>query len=96
MNRLDHIPKGSYCYTFIDDKHYYCPFSSYIEDEGVIIPYCTFLNKGGIDNSTTDEEFDILEKKYGSIDKVWEKYPLDLLWDSVKECGENYGDDLDE
>jgi hypothetical protein len=83
------IPKGSYCYTYVDNKYVYCPFHKTIDDNGVKLPFCTFLNKGGIDNSTTDEDFKILEKKYGSEDEVWKKYPLDLLWDSVKECGEN-------
>ena len=44
---------------------------------------------GGINDSTCSCIYDKLEKKYGSDEAVWEKYPLDLLWDQVKECGEN-------
>lgn len=101
------IPEGVYCYVpdleknankDKDDLTFYikhCPYISTIEDEGVILPYCKFLELGGINNSTSEEGFDKLEAKYGE-DGIWEKYPLDLLWDSVKQCGENSDyDDFD-
>ena len=95
------IPEGVYCYVADieknenkdeDDHTYYikrCPYWSYIEDEGVDICHCSFLEKGCVPNGTSDEDYEKLEKKYGSLEKVLEKYPLDLLWDQVKECGEN-------
>ena len=91
MNQKDKslIPTGPYCYTYVDGKFQYCPFFTNIEDEGVSLPFCNYLEMGGIDNEASEESFDILEKKYGSADAVFEKYPLMLLWDSVKECGEN-------
>ena len=81
MNK-DVIPKGFYCYK----GGYICPYYTTIKDEGVYIPYCKFLKLGSVDNQTTKPEFEILKKKYGSAKKVFEKYPLDLLWDMVKEC----------
>ncbi len=95
------IPKGPYCYVLDfeknankekDDTKYYtktCPYWSYVEDDGVKICHCSFLNEGGIPNETSEEDFEKLSKKYGSDDAVWKKYPLNLLWDQVKECGEN-------
>ena len=82
------IPKGVYCYTCIDNKFVYCPYFSTIEDEGVKITYCKFLKQGDMGN-ITNREFDTLVKKYGSEENLWKKYPLGLLWDSCKECGEN-------
>jgi len=103
------IPEGMYCYVPDEEKNankdeddhaYYirtCPYWSYIEDEGVDICNCSFLDKGCVPNGTNKKDFKKLKKKYGSKEAVWEKYPLDLLWDQVKECGENkkYWDDED-
>lgn len=95
------IPKGPYCYVPDVEKNankdkndpvYYtktCPYWSYIKDEGVDICQCSFLNEGCVPNGTSKKDYKKLKEKYGSIEKVWEKYPLDLLWDQVKECGEN-------
>lgn len=95
------IPKGPYCYVPDVEKNankdendpvYYtkpCPYFSYEEDEGVTVVVCKFLGEGGLLNGTKKKEFKKLKKKYGSKEAVWEKYPLDLLWDQVKECGEN-------
>lgn len=95
------IPPGHYCYVPDIEKNinrdrgdhgYYikpCPYWGHIEDEGVDICHCSFLDKGCVPNGTKDKDFNKLKKKYGSSDAVWEKYPLDLLWDQVKECGEN-------
>lgn len=94
------IPEGPYCYLPDIEKNknkdkndtaYYikpCPYYSSIEDEGVKLPYCKFLEQGGTENGMSNEDFKKLEKKYGP-DKIWDKYPLGLLWDQVKECGEN-------
>ncbi len=95
------IPKGPYCYVpdveknankEEDDPYYYtknCPYWTYIKDEGVDICHCSFLNKGGVPNGTPSADFKKLKDKYGGAKEVWNKYPLDLLWDQVKECGEN-------
>lgn len=95
------IPEGSYCYTpdieknankVEGDTKYYikrCPYWTYIKDEGVDICYCSFLEEGSVPNSTSEEDFEKLEKKYGSEDAVWDKYPTDLLWDQVKICEKN-------
>ena len=98
MSDISKIPKGHYCYEqdpFGDPDLnggempvISCPYSTYKEINGINVPWCSFLDKGGVGN-IEDEEFDKLEKHYGSVDKVWEALPLDHLWDSVKECGEN-------
>ena len=105
MKDTSKIPEGHYCYVPDVEKNanrgdnsgvYYtknCPYYSSIEDEGVTIPYCKFMEAGSVENGTSEEDYDKLIKKYGSIEKVWEKYPLDLLWDQVKECGENIDDE---
>jgi len=95
------IPVGHYCYVpdieknankDEDDHAYYtkpCPYFKYKKDVGVGVVKCKFLGKGGLINGTTKKEFKKLKKKYGSSKKVYKKYPLFLLWDQVKECGEN-------
>ena len=100
------IPIGSYCYK-IDRLHdgpelgdgcistVYCPYSSYKKIAGVSVPWCNFLDEGGDNNNWTDEDYDKLEKHYGGEEKMSEALPLDLLWDSCKECGENYEEDFD-
>lgn len=105
MKDTSKIPEGHYCYVPDMEKNanrdensgiYYtknCPYYSSIEDEGVIIPYCKFIEEGGLENEITEKEFDRLHKKYGTSKNVWDKYPLDLLWDQVKECGENKYED---
>lgn len=98
---IDLIPTGHYCYVPDEEKNknkkdddfsFYiklCPYFSHKKDEGVGVVYCKFLKEGGIINDTTDKDFKKLIKKYGSDENVYKKYPLDLLWDQVKECGEN-------
>lgn len=95
------IPRGPYCYVPDVEKNankdendpiYYtkpCPYFKYKKDEGVDVVYCEFLELGGTINGTSEEDYEKLLKKYGSRDARLEKYPLDLLWDQVKECGEN-------
>ena len=78
------IPKGVYCY----DEKGICPYFSTIEDEGIKMFYCKYLKKGDTGN-ITDEQCKILEKKYGSEEAVYKKYPLLFLFDHCKECGVN-------
>lgn len=99
MSDKSQIPKGQYCYEidpFGDpDLHggetpiKHCPFSTYKTINGVNVPWCSYLNQGGISNNTSDEEYEKLIDYYGIEEKLDEELPLDLLWDSVKECGEN-------
>ncbi len=96
------IPEGPYCYVPDEEKNknkseddftYYikpCPYFKHITDEGVTICHCSFLDEGSVPDETSEEDFEKLEKKYGSDEAVWKKYPLTLLWDQVKECGENF------
>lgn len=95
------IPNGPYCYVpdieknankDKDDHVYYiktCPYWSIIKDEGVRICHCSFLNESSIPNGTSDEDYDKLIAKYGSDEALWKKFTGDLIWDQVKECGEN-------
>ena len=95
------IPEGHYCYVpdiekndnkDKNDSAYYtknCPYWGYIKDEGVDICHCSFLNESSIPNGTSDEDYKKLKDKYGSDEKLWEKFTGDLIWDQVKECGEN-------
>jgi hypothetical protein len=76
------IPKGFYCYN--------CPFYSHINLAGVTLPFCEYLNKSSVPLNITNENWNNLKKYHGSTDAIFENHPLDLLWDRIKECGENY------
>jgi hypothetical protein len=84
------IPKNHhYCYDFKDGKTICCPYWEFKKFHEINLPYCSFLEKAGISNNTSDEDFDSLVKIYGSEEQVWEAFPLDLLWDQIKECNIN-------
>ena len=93
------IPPGMYCYVldYTKDNIFgsdstpvvYCPHSINKEINGINIPWCSFLDKGGVSNDNTDEEWKKLVEYFGSDDNVFDYLSLDLLWDSCKECGEN-------
>lgn len=90
------IPKGDYCYTLEESNSSYripnfkyCPYMTTKEYNGVKQPYCGYLEWGGIDNYTTEEEYAKLLEYFGSEEKISEELPLFLLFDSCKECGEN-------
>lgn len=76
------IPKGIYCY----DGNYRCPYWQGNRDGTV---FCQYLEEGGIDNDCTDKQYDSLIETFGSEEEVDKVFPLDLLWDHCKECGEN-------
>jgi hypothetical protein len=95
------IPYGSYCY----DGNIRCPYWVWKQithdqkvprrvndkDEviSVSIPYCLYLDQGDV-FGISKEEFDELKHFHNMTnEELWEKYPLDLLWDACKECGEN-------
>jgi hypothetical protein len=85
--RKDIIPKGVYCY----DKDGYCPYSVDIVLNGVKLPYCLYLKQGGLYNChTLDNDFELLKEHFKvKDDEIFEMFPLDLLWDSCKECNIN-------
>lgn len=88
---ISRIPKGVYCY----DNNGNCPYGTYktikTPKGDVVLNYCEVLKE--CDSHCTDEEFDKLLSLHGDEDSIWDAYPLDLLWDSCKECG--YNDEYD-
>jgi hypothetical protein len=104
MSDKSNIPKGHYCYEedpFGDPDLNggempvrYCPYSTFKTINGVNVPWCSFLEKGGVENGISEGDYSKLIDHYGIEEKLEEELPLFLLWDSVKECGENY--DYDE
>ena len=97
MNQKDTsvIPKGCYCYSPAEGVSKYgipniknCPYMSSKEYNGVLVPYCEYLEEGDEGNITEEDHKKLLEH-FGSEEKLKEILPLDLLWDSCKCCGEN-------
>lgn len=93
MNK-NKIPHGIYCY----DSKGLCPYWNYKqithdrkdEDyEPISIPYCSYLNEGDLFNLTKEQFKELLRYFNCTKEELWEKFPLDLLWDQVKECGIN-------
>lgn len=85
--RVAQIPSGPYCYS----AQGLCPFWGHkrIVDD-IHIVYCSYLQQGDA-MDLTDQSFDQLKKLHraSSNEDIYSIYPLDLLWDQVKECGEN-------
>jgi hypothetical protein len=79
------IPEGPYCYS--GDK---CPHLSLRTVGEVQLMWCRFLDQGTT-GDLTDQEFQQLKNFHKASDDedIWGLYPLDLLWDHVKECGIN-------
>ena len=82
------IPHGDYCYS----GNKICPYRTNKEvghNDTVLISYCSYLEQGDI-SDLSKEEFKLLKNYHNMTDEeLWEEYPLDVLWDSVKECGVN-------
>ena len=98
------IPEGQYCYSYPNGSYTSCPYLTHIEiidgmGPGIIIPYCLFEKASSLPNNLEIEEFERLKKYFDfkSDDEIWDSvlFELDLLWDQVKECGINYGDERD-
>ena len=88
------IPKGIYCYTRDQSgKRVYCPHFQITKIGGYDMPYCAHLKQAGLSNTPDDDKL-FYEHFNEDIDKMMEAMPLDLLFDAVKECGEN--DDIEE
>jgi len=101
------IPPGTYCYfgresTTIDKetgmpsfKMKMCPYFTHMTFNGVNVPWCSFLNKGGTEGSLkhgqTEAEAEVewqkLKDYFVTEENMNKVLPLDLLWDSCKECG---------
>ena len=93
-NDISKIPKGHYCYSYDDktDECNHCPYLCFETINTDVKPiklwHCSYLNQS--DSYCSDEDFELLKKHFGiTDDELWDKFPLDLLWDSCKECGEN-------
>jgi hypothetical protein len=98
------IPKGDYCYQWEEvpssennfrGKIKRCPYYTHKTLNGVSVPWCVFLNCGGIDNAHDDSQIQSLVEHFGTEEKMDEALPLFLLWDEVKECGINEGEDFE-
>lgn len=96
------IPKGDYCYSIIgwEDVEGYtwkkpiykcCPyFTTKKFGEGEAW-WCSFLELGDVGNGDGEENYQALLKHFGGSEEEMDKtLPLFLLWDQVKECGENH------
>lgn len=88
------IPDGVYCYTYIDEYRYVCPYHKFIPD----LPYqengyCEFLGKGDKEFNAEIEyecEWSKNDKEIGKKETANELgLPLSLLWDMCKMCDEN-------
>lgn len=100
MQNKELIPKGDYCYSGIEViesnsstpviKVKLCPYWTCKTINGVEVNWCEFLDKGGLPNKEID--FQRLVEFYGSEDIVYDELTLSLLFDQVKECGENTND----
>lgn len=99
MNKdISIIPKGDYCYAYIDTKYMKCPYWSIIKE----LPeqengYCSYLEKSDYD---LNEDKGIAEwkNKDGEVTMITQPHEigLSLLWDQCKECGLNYYTEAEE
>ena len=83
------IPRGYCCYSHKDGKEVICPYWRRIEgrphqEDG----YCDYLEEGDLEINADTEEYD---PKTGKISDS--PINVGLLWDMVKECGENHWTD---
>lgn len=91
------IPFGDYCYTIKNGKQINCPYWSLREDKPEQANgYCSFLEKGDWElNPINNKQIKIIrsadpEKIGKSVTEVLgEDWPTSLLFDQIKECGEN-------
>jgi hypothetical protein len=95
------IPHGYYCYQWVETPSKEnefkggikaCPHYTTNTFNGVSVPWCLFLNCGGLSNQNDDSDIEALVEHFGSEEKMNQELPLTLLWDQVKECGENLPD----
>lgn len=80
------IPRGPYCYSSHLGKQL-CPYYMYKFDADVEVVFCEYLKCGDI-SSVSEVDFEKLVKSRNSDTRdLFLDYPLDTLWDQVKECG---------
>ena len=80
------IPRGPYCYSGHLGKQL-CPYYMYKFDSDVEVVFCEYLKCGDISNVSEDDFNKLLKSRENNTRLLYEEYPLDLLWDQVKECG---------
>jgi len=79
------IPKGMYCY----DGSGLCHNFKSMRVGDVNVPFCNHLGQGSA-GGINDQEFEKLMIFHNTNEEgIYKIYPLILLWDQVKECGEN-------
>ena len=79
------IPRGPYCYK--DKGKHLCPYYKYKLDSDVLIAFCEYLKCGDISSISEDDFNKLLASRDSNLRYLYEQFPLDLLWDQVKECG---------
>lgn len=97
---IDCIPEGYYCYTshgwnreegFLEITC--CPYFKHT-DHGTV--KCEFLGIESLSpakGEQDDEERALAYEHFGSKEAAWKAVEDGgLLWDQIKECGENHGD----
>lgn len=94
------IPQGDHCYHWLElpssDNNFTgttkpCPFYGDKVLNGVNVPWCHYLDQGGLDNRDYGADWGKLVSLFGDGERVQKALPLGLLWDGVKECGINLG-----
>jgi len=90
------IPYGEYCYSRDENnKKIKCPFWKIREFNGVEIPWCEYLSQGGLPNEIDqykgweDDDVAIQKLREHFGDEFHCKTSALILFDWVKECGEN-------
>ena len=97
MKSKRHIPFGHYCYRVVSvSKETFrfkvkrCRYYAHLTFNGVKVPWCFHMDKGGVPYCDHADHAKLLEH-FGSYRAMDKTLPLDLLWDSCKECGVKEG-----
>jgi hypothetical protein len=80
------IPPGTCCYVNDKNGQLNCPYLIKKNIKGIGVPWCKYLNKGGIDNNWTQEERNTLVNYYGSAKNMFEELPLEGIGIATKDC----------
>jgi len=95
------IPKGLYCYTYVNGEKVQCPYWKRLsKEEGGLYQedgYCAYLEQSDWD---INEEVGVLEGWQSDGTPIppisAHEMKMSLLWDECKECGINMEEDTDE